>query len=155
MRTRRITDPEREKLRKRLNKSDQLITDIAYQTGLRISDILQLPSDLSSTRISVREQKTGKTRVVHIKASTLRQCKAYAAKHKNTEGVLFDCDRTTVYRHIRQAAKGLGLENISAHSYRKAYAHAYYMRYGLKATQKEMQHNNIATTCIYVFDWRE
>lgn len=155
MRTRRVTDDERQRIRRKLNTADQLITDIAYQTGLRIGDILSLPADLSSTRIAVQEQKTGKTRVVHIKAATLRACKNYAARHAFPSGLLFDMDRSTVYRHITEAARDLGLHNISAHSYRKAYAYNYYLRYGLKATQMELQHDSIYTTMIYVFDYKE
>lgn len=155
MRTRRINDDERRRLRRYLTKQDQLITDIAYQTGLRISDILALPHDLHTTRIAVTEQKTGKTRVVHIKSKTLRDCQKYASSHASADGTLFDMDRSTVYRHITAAARRLGLHNISAHSYRKAYAYNYYLRYGLRATQIELHHKDIATTMIYVFDWKD
>ncbi len=154
MRTRRITDTERRRIRRTLPMRDRLITDIAYQTGLRISDILALPADLNSTKITITEQKTDNVRTVHIRQKTLDECRKYAVTHSKN-GLLFDVNRSTVYRSIHAAALHCGYQHISAHSYRKAFAYAYYQKHGLRATQIELGHKHIETTCIYVFDLEE
>lgn len=152
MRTRRIKPAERKKLRKALPVRDKIITDIAYETGLRVSDILSLRDNIN-THIVLNEQKTGKLRSVHIRPQTLRAARQYHKTHPTPDGKMFDVDRTTVYRSVHEAAKRCGLgNNISLHSYRKAFAFDYAQRYGIAATQAELHHNNIATTLIYIYD---
>lgn len=155
MRTRRIKPAERKKLRKALPPRDKIITDIAYETGLRVSDILSL-SDNINTHIVLNEQKTGKLRSVHIRPQTLRAARQYHKTHPTLDGKMFDVDRTTVYRSVHEAAKRCGLgNNISLHSYRKAFAFDYAQKYGIAATQAELHHNNIATTLIYIYDMNQ
>ena len=154
IRTKRITREQYAMLRRRLVRRDQLICDIMLQTGYRISDVLSLQkSQLKSCRMDVVEQKTGKRRVTHIASRTLEQLRKYATHERGP--LLFDVAPSTVYRHITQAAKSLGYKNISAHSFRKLYAWEYCQRYGLAATQKEMLHENIETTILYVYDINE
>ncbi len=154
MRTKRVTDKQRREIKKHLKTQDRLITDIMYQTGLRVSDILRLPAQLDGQRFSVTEQKTGKTRTVSISTRTLHECERFVKNRQKESPRLFTCHRTTVYRHIRKAAAQCGYKNISAHSYRKAFARKFYNQHGLEATQQELQHGHIATTLIYVFDFK-
>lgn len=156
MRTRRIMPAEKLRLERTLPQRDKIITNIAYYTGLRVSDILNLKiQDIKAGgRVAITEKKTGKVRVVHIPARLRRQMQAYADAHALPNGTIFDVDKSTVYRSVHNNAKRLGMDNISMHSYRKAYAYSYYQKYGLRATQAELNHNNIATTCIYIFDFK-
>lgn len=157
MRTRRITDRERKAIDKILPQRDKLITRIAYQTGLRVQDILDLHADeISKTgRIAVTESKTKKLRIVHISPALRRDVEEYARRHPNAQNLIFDVEQSTIYRSIKSAARLIGADNISAHSYRKAYAHRYYQRYGLEATRRELNHNSIATTCLYIFNLKK
>lgn len=101
--------------------------------------------------MEITEKKTGKTRIVHITNGLRRKIVAYSNIHAH-DGHVFDIAPSTYYRAISVAAKHYGYKNISAHSIRKLYAYEYYQRYGLRATQLELQHDNITTTMIYVFD---
>lgn len=126
--------------------------DIAVETGLRISDILSLPSELS-TRMEVKEQKTGKTREVTMSRELLSRATTYHnTDGRPDNGKLFDIGRWTFYKQVTKVAKGLGLEHISAHSFRKTYAYEYYLKHGLKATQEELRHDYASTTLFYVMD---
>lgn len=156
MRTKPITAGMLRQLRKSCSWRDGLIMQISYDTGLRISDILSLtPAKLAKT-MEITEQKTGKTRKIKLANATLADCKRYIkAFHRHPEDVIFDISRQTVYRNIRRQCSFLGhkYDNISAHSARKAYAIRYCKKYGLLATQEEMQHSNLATTALYVGGW--
>ena len=126
-----------------------LAVRISADTGLRVSDVLSIRcGDLQST-MKVRERKTGKQRTIHLKPATLKACKAFAA---HGEDKLIPVNRSTIYRQIRAAAAELGYTHISMHSIRKYYARQYCRAHGLAATQREMQHNYLSTTLLYVLD---
>lgn len=149
MRTRPITPAELRKLLKLLPDASALAVRISADTGLRISDILAIRSGELDTTMRVIERKTGKSRTVRLRPATLKAAKAYAAH---------GCDRliphapSTIYRQIRRAAAELGMEHVSMHSIRKLYARQYCRAHGLAATQRELQHDYLFTTMLYVLD---
>ena len=121
-------------------------------TGLRVSDALALRGHDIAPKMQVQEGKTGKIRTVRLAPRTLALARQRAAG-RPPDVPLVTCDRSTIYRDIRQAATAIGLRNVSAHSVRKYYAHKYCARHGLLATQVEMQHRDTLTTMIYVTDY--
>ena len=149
MRTRPITPAELRKLLKLLPDASALAVRISADTGLRISDILAIRSGELDTTMRVIEGKTGKSRTVRPRPATLKAAKAYAAH---------GCDRliphapSTIYRQIRRAATELGMEHVSMHSIRKLYARQYCRAHGLAATQRELRHDYLSTTMLYVLD---
>lgn len=149
MRTRPITPAELRKLLKLLPDASALAVRISADTGLRISDILAIRSGELDSTMRVIERKTGKARPVRLRPATLKAAKAYAAH---------GCDRliphapSTIYRQIRRAAAELGMEHVSMHSIRKLYARQYCRAHGLAATQRELQHDYLSTTMLYVLD---
>lgn len=148
-RTRAVTPSELRKLLRILPPAAAIAVRISADTGLRISDVLAIRcGDLAPT-MTIRERKTGKRRKVHLKPSTLRACKAYAAHGKDK---LLPVNRSTVYRQIKRAALDLGYDHVSMHSIRKTYARSYCRAHGLAATQKEMQHDFLSTTLLYVLN---
>lgn len=130
---------------------DQLITDVIANTGLRISDVLALRPDQIAPQIEIHEIKTGKLRTVHLPPKLRAKLRRYAAVHAR-DGVIFDIAPSTYYRSITRAAKHYGYDHLSAHSIRKMYAYDYCCKYGLAATQRELQHDEIMTTVLYVYD---
>lgn len=148
-RTRPITPGELRKLLKVLPPAAALAVRISADTGLRVSDVLSIRcGDLAGT-MKVKERKTGKQRTVHLKPSTLKACKAYAA---HGEDKLLPVNRSTIYRQIKAAAADLGYDHVSMHSIRKLYARNYCKAHGLAATQREMQHDYLSTTMLYVLN---
>lgn len=148
-RTRPITPAELRKLLKVLPPAAALAVRISADTGLRVSDVLSIRCGQLSANMTVKERKTGKTRRVTLKPSTLRACKAYAAHGGDR---LIPVNRSTIYRQIKQAAADLNYEHVSMHSIRKLYARQYCKAHGLAATQREMQHDYLSTTMLYVLN---
>ena len=97
----------------------------------------------------VVERKTGKARRVRLKPATLKAAKAYATHGHDR---LIPHAPSTIYRQIRRAASDLGMEHVSMHSIRKLYARQYCRAHGLAATQRELQHDYLSTTMLYVLD---
>lgn len=149
-RTRPIKSADLTRLRRQLSDPARLAVDIAADTGLRISDILAIRKDDLAPTMRVTERKTGKARTVTLRQETLARAQAYA-RYAAGE-YLIDRNRSTIYRQIRTAAQALGLANISMHSIRKYYARQYCRRHGLAATQRELQHDYLSTTLIYLID---
>lgn len=100
--------------------------------------------------MDIRERKTGKTRRVHLPAALVWESRLYGSLHRGAE--LITCDRSTIYRAVHSQALRLGWANVSAHSVRKLYARAYARKYGIAATQRELGHESIATTLLYLHD---
>lgn len=148
-RTRPITSDELRRLLRELDEPARLAVMICADTGLRISDILSIqPGQLGPT-MKIVEQKTGKTRTVKLRKKTLEAARKYA---KYSGKYLIDRDRSTIYRQIHSTAEQLGMAHVSMHSIRKYYASRYYRAHGLAATQRELRHDFLSTTLLYLFD---
>lgn len=148
-RTRAVTRQELRSLVKRLDEQTRLAVMISADTGLRISDILNLEAGKLAREMTVTEQKTGKTRKVSLSAETYKFAQRIA---KHSGKYLINIDRSTVYRHIKAAAADMGLTHVSMHSIRKYYARRYCRAHGLAQTQREMAHDYLSTTLLYVVD---
>lgn len=149
MRTRALKPEELRRLKKHLVPRDALAVQIAHDTGLRVSDVLRIKSKDVKPKMAVTEKKTNKTRTVRLRKRTVSDAREYALHG----GVyLIDCNRSTIYRNIKKACKLLQFQNVSMHSVRKTYAQGFCKRHGIKATQEELQHENIYTTMGYVYD---
>ena len=149
MRTRPITPAELRKLLKLLPDASALAVRISADTGLRISDIPAIRSGELAATMRVIERKTGKARRVRLKPATLKAAKAYATHGHDR---LIPHAPSTIYRQVTKAARELGMEHISMHSIRKLYARQYCRAHGLAATQRELQHDYLSTTMLYVLD---
>lgn len=150
MRTKGLTDKQLKLLCSALPWRDSLAMRIMRQTGLRVSDLLSLKKADIARKMVVKERKTGKTRTVYLTAALVRECAIYASMHRGLK--LFNCDRSTIYRSVHRTALAFGWENISAHSARKSFARAYCKKHGIEATQRELQHESLSTTLIYLQD---
>lgn len=152
MRTRALKPEEIRRLKKHLVPRDALALQISSDTGLRVSDVLRIEAKDLRGKMEVTERKTGKTRTVKLKRSTLTDAREYALHGGK---YLIDCDRSTIYRNIKKACALIGYSNVSMHSARKAYAKGFCKKYGIKRTQEELRHDDITTTLIYVTDITE
>ena len=138
-----------------LMPTNALVMETALQTGLRVSDVLALRSDKLRQRMTIREQKTGKTRRIYISAHLLKRLRAQAGAVWVFPNTLHPVEkhrcRQTVWKDVKRAARALRVEyNAAPHSCRKSYAVDLYRREGFAAVQKALQHDNPATTMIYL-----
>lgn len=149
-RARPITRTELEQLRRALPWRDGLACAIMADTGLRVSDALAIHRDALAEVMTVKEKKTGKMRKVRLRPETLSECFAYL---RTTDSpYVIDCHRSTLWRSITAAASAFGWTHITPHSFRKLFACEFCAKYGILATQRELQHKNVETTLAYLGD---
>lgn len=137
-----------------LMPTNALVIETALQTGLRVSDVLALRSDKLRQRMTVKERKTGKGRRIYLSADLLRRLQRQSGSvyvFPNTLDPFRPRCRQTVWKDVKRAAKALRVDyNAAPHSARKSYAVDLYRREGFQAVQRALQHDNPATTMLYL-----
>lgn len=138
-----------------LQPLNRLACEISLFTGLRINDVLALKTEqVSKGRFTVREEKTGKTRLVYLPKELQARALACSGQHYVFEGRLNGKKHRTrqaVFKDLRRAADLFRIKNhISPHSMRKIYAVEEYRKYGnLKKVQRLLNHSDEAVTMLY------
>lgn len=139
-----------------LSSENRLACEISLITGLRINDVLALtPDKVRKQRFTVREEKTGKTKLVRLPKEIVSRCLACAGQHYVFEHRLNGRKHRTrqaVYKDLRKCADFLKLKkNITPHTARKVYAVEEFEKSGgnLKKVKKLLNHSNEAVTIIY------
>lgn len=134
-----------------------LLWELGYSTGLRISDMLKLtPKKINAQRPCITEQKTKKRKRVYIKKELLHRINAYIEKNNIPEnGKLFPFSRTTAWREIKKAGQEAGIDvNIGTHTMRKSYAKQYVCKDGktINDLAKRLNHAQVSETIGYLTD---
>ncbi len=141
-----------------------LLWRIGVHSGLRISDLLKLrPKDFKGRKLTVREQKSSKRKVIVFDKLFVNDIRQYAKKRQLRPGdFLFyrnrlhadvPMSRQWARAVIASEARKLNVDEIGAHSMRKIYACEIYRRTGsLEAVQKALNHSKAETTLIYLKD---
>ena len=161
-------------IKRRMKPSDAAIVDLLRLTGFRVSDLLRVRNyQIDKVYISLYEQKTGKIRTIPTSQAIRDAVRKYrrATFQEDPQNVLAylfrsergrkkdkrHLSRTTIYRRFELACymAGLGDKGYSIHSLRKCYAVDLYERTGsLLEVQRDLGHESLATTCLYVFGSR-
>lgn len=135
---------------------NRLALRVSLATGLRIGDVLSLMRVRLAPRMTVKEQKTGKSRRVYIPAALLEEMQAQAGRYWVFEGRTDPRKHRTrqaVYKDLARAAKLFRLpswQHISPHSARKVFAVREYHKDGdLKRVQQLLNHDSEAVTVLY------
>lgn len=134
-----------------------LMWELGFTTGLRISDILKLTSQkINTQRPCITEQKTKKQKRLYIKKDLLKRINEYIERHNiQPNGKIFDFSRVTAWREIKRAGQIAGIElNIGTHTMRKSYAKQYVCRDGktIKDLAKRLNHSQMNDTIGYLTD---
>lgn len=140
-----------------LMPANRLICELSLATGLRVGDVLRLKTEQvqKGPRMTVHEQKTGKTRTVRLPADLHRRALQMAGATYVFEGRLNGRkprSRQAVYKDLMRAAALFRLkEHISPHSCRKVWAVRAYQESGgdLKKVQRLLNHDSEAVTMLY------
>ena len=138
-----------------LQPQNRLACEVSLFTGLRINDVLALKTaQVQKGRFTVREEKTGKTRLVYLPKELQARALACAGQHFVFEGRLNGRKHRTrqaVFKDLRRAAGLFGIKrHLSPHSLRKIYAVEEYKKYGnLARVKKLLNHSDEAVTLLY------
>lgn len=145
-------------LERLLMPANALAVEVMLETGLRVSDVLNLRTEqLKSTRLTVCECKTGKTRLVTLSKSLLDRLKRQSGciyVFESPQKAWKHRTRQAVWTDIKRAAKAMRIDlNVAPHSARKTYACDMYRKTGdIKAVQALLNHDNVGTTVLYLVD---
>ena len=118
-------------------------------TGLRVSDILKLRvRDVKGkSRISIKEQKTGKERIIAINP-VLENYEALIPTERST-GI--SLSRTYAWRILHEAGKQFGIDSLGTHSMRKTFGYHFYLQTQDTAIlQKIFNHSSESITLRYI-----
>ena len=139
---------------------NRLIFAIGINTGLRISDILNLNiSDvLGKTHIKIREKKTNKYKSFALNNKLKKLIAEYLANTPASDKPLFigkkkhRLHRSQVYKFLNEACKSTGLkENIGCHSMRKTFGYHHFKQYkDIVLLQKIFNHSTPAVSLLYI-----
>lgn len=134
------------------NLRDRAILELLFSTGLRVSELCSLPSDinLKVDELSVRG-KGEKVRVVFISDDAKAIVKRYMDKAPNLGAYLFNLTPRAIQRIVRFYATKAGIsKKVTPHVLRHTFA-TDLLRNGadLRSVQMLLGHANISTTQIY------
>lgn len=142
-----------------LMPANRLAVRVAIHTGLRIGDVLRLrPRDLRTSRPTVRESKTGKSRRISLPRGLLEELRQQSGefwvfesrtnphKHRTRQAVYKDIRKAAaVFQRTGAVRKG----QVSTHTARKMAAVDAYHKGGIQAAQRLLNHSDPGITMIY------
>ena len=138
--------------------ANALALRVSDATGLRIGDVLAIKTVdlLRGNRVSVRESKTGKKRVVYIPRALYAAVSAQAGEiwaFEGRKGKYTHRTRQAVWADVKRARAAFRIPaHVTPHSARKLYAVRLMRRYGdLGKVQEKLNHSDVAVTMIYAF----
>lgn len=154
------------KILKADNLRDYSLFVLGINSGLRISDLLNLKiSDVAEgkkikDRISLREQKTGKTKDFPLGASSIKALKEYLDTRDYADNDwLFPSQkgggpitRQHAWRILSEAAKTVGItEAVGTHTLRKTFGYwAFKSGIDITRIQKLLNHSSPGITLAYI-----
>ena len=154
-----------EKFLERHSIRNQLIWVFLCNSGLRVSDVLNL--DIGNVRnrqyVEIIEKKTGKYKRFPLNDKLKSLIKKYLVERDKTYSITGDeplfvgkkhcrLDRSQVYRFIKDACAKVGLQgNYGTHSGRKSFGyHHYKQNHDVALLQKVFNHSSPSITMRYI-----
>ncbi len=136
---------------------DYMLLTVGINTGLRISDLLQLTvADTSNSHIVINEGKTGKVKRFKINANLRKLLDDYIVGMDRGD-YLFPSrkgghiGRVQAYRILNNAAEQIGLDDIGTHTLRKTFGyHHYQQNKDVALLQELFNHSSPSITLRYI-----
>ena len=138
---------------------DYVLFCLGINSGLRISDILNLNvSDVKDRNyLKLCEKKTGKYKIVPLNKKLKNILTSYTENRVLDEPLFLTkfknrMDRITAYRIINKACKEINLETkIGTHTLRKTFGYHFYKKYkDVAMLQKILNHSTPKITMTYI-----
>lgn len=137
-----------------LTPPNRLACEMSLRYGMRIGDVLSLKTEqLRKGKLSYREQKTGKRRVVNVSRKfrdiLLSQAgRVYVFEHRTDP--YRHRTRQAVWKDLKRVARIFRLGDVSVHSCRKGYAVRNYRQSGdIEKVKRLLNHSDEAVTMLY------
>ena len=137
---------------------DYILFVIGINTGLRISDILQLKvEDVKGTHIVITEKKTNKHKRFYINGQLRKELSKYI-EGMNDNDYLFPSrkgdkpiTRVQAYRILNDVAEKLGIDEVGTHTLRKTFGYWHYQQYkDVAILQDIFNHSSPSVTLRYI-----
>jgi integrase len=144
---------------KEQSERNYLLFVTGINSGLRISDILQLKvKDVKRSYFNIIEIKTKKKKRIDMTSQLQREFKKYIENKedheylfKSREGLNKPITRSMAYKILRRAANYVGLDDIGTHTMRKTFGYHLYKKTGdVALLQKILNHSDPAFTLRYI-----
>lgn len=137
-----------------LMPANRLALLVSLSTGLRIGDVLALKTlQVQRGDFSVREQKTGKRKRIHLGKALQTDLLSQAGRVYIFEGRTSQFrhrTRQAVFKDLARVASAFRLKGISPHSCRKSYAVRSFHVYGdIRKVKRLLNHSDEAVTMLY------
>jgi len=143
------------------NERDYLMFVLGINSGLRVSDLLKLTvEDVIDGVVTIREQKTGKTKRFALSDTCTKAIKHYLESAKLTTGPIFPSEKdktkpiskVQAWRILNQAADYVGIkENVGTHTLRKTFGyHALRQGVDIAYIMQAFNHSSVAITKRYL-----
>jgi integrase len=139
---------------------DYMLFVIGINTGLRVSDILQLKvADVKNqSHIVLTEKKTGKPKRFMINSRLKDSIDKYIQGmnpgeylFKSRRGTNTPISRVQAYRILNSAASEIGLKEVGTHTMRKSFGYWHYNQYkDVAMLQKLFNHSSPSVTLEYI-----
>lgn len=141
----------------RMQYDNALCLRLCLETGLRVGDALKVKAeDIRGRTLYYTAEKTGKQgkKVLShtLVKELLRNSCGGGYVFKGRDDPNKHRTRQAVWTDIKKASANAGLtKNVTPHSARKTYAVGVYHDKGIQQAEKELQHDKLETTMLYVF----
>ena len=143
----------------RRSKRDYFLFVMGINVGVRIGDLLKLQVRHVRDReyLTIREEKTGKTKRFRLNAMLRNIIEEYTTDKEDTD-YLFPSKKTKepisrvqAYRIMKEAGEALGMENVGTHSLRKSFGYHFYQKNkDIAMLQDIFNHSSERVTKIYI-----
>jgi len=157
-----LTHDEIEALREAAqgNQLDELIVEVLYSTGLRVSELVKLDwhdIDWETKMVRVRDGKGGKSRVVPISTKAIRFLRKYRKTRRDDKPWVLRSQydkrmsKATIEWRIKRLGEKAGIQSrVTPHRLRHSLGtHLLQAGVRIDAIQRCLGHSNISTTQIY------
>ena len=141
------------------NKRNRLLFALGTNSGLRVSDILNLNiSDVrDKTHIEIKEQKTSKFKKFPINDKLKKLIQEFIKDKEDDEPLFLSqkqkrLDRSQAYRMLNEVCRAVGISvNVGTHSMRKSFGYHHYKQFKDVAMLKMIFNNsNLRITLNYI-----